>query len=83
MVQVLQIHRLDQKQARPVSCQGLISSFHEHWGTSTFYVPRAFLSTSYHLMGSSPFFLKYSLALRKWPHPKKPLYAERGLGWGA
>ena len=33
--------------------------------------------------GGSPFFSRNSFVLLKWPHPKKPLDADRGLGWGA
>ena len=34
-------------------------------------------------IGSAPFAFKNSLALLKCLQPKKPLYAESGLGWGA
>lgn len=34
-------------------------------------------------MGSCPVSVKKALALEKWPQPKKPRLAERGLGWGA
>ena len=35
----------------------------------------------YHCMGLFPLLMRYLFASLKCPHPKKPRYADRGLGW--
>ena len=36
-----------------------------------------------HSMGEAPWAFRNSFAFMKWPQPKNPLWADRGLGWAA